>query len=125
MPPLANSRYERFCLELMAGCSQREAARRAGFAPRSVRNSAPRLMKYPLIQERLRELKEMAVSALVMSVVERKERLSEIARERENVKPADPIAAIAELNKMEGAYGPAKLEAPAIVIKTIEARLSE
>jgi len=125
MPPLKNVRQERYCLELMTGCSQREAARRAGYVTNCGGGTSTRLARKPAVVARLKELKEAAVSARVMSVIERKERLSQIAREAENIKPADPIAAIAELNKMDGAYAPAKIEAPTIVIKTIEARLSK
>ncbi len=125
MPPLNNIRHERFCLELMTGCSQREAAMRAGYTPHDGGGFTNRLMKKPDVQTRLKELQTAAASARVMSVVERKERLSEIGREKEDVKPSDAISAIAELNKMESVYTPAKPEAPTIVIKTIEARLSE
>ena len=122
MPPLKNIKHEKFCLELFSGCTEREAALRAGYQSDKPENSnAGRLMHCRDIVARLKELQEAVVTDKTMSIIERKERLASIARTEEGIKPAEAIAAIAELNKMEGSYALVKMESKseAVVIKTI------
>ncbi len=119
MPPLKNGRHERFCLEIVNGCTQTEAARRAGY---SVCNPVVtyRLVNYPDVQSRIKELREATASVRILSAVQRKERLSDIAQAKD-AKYRDAIEAIAELNKMDGAYAPARTETinQSTAIKTI------
>ena len=150
MPPLTKPRWERFALAYFAGKSATESARIAGIS----RRSAVRLAQNGAVLARIRELQEAAASDKIMSVVQRKERLSEIIRARltdfvecgpdgarvniglESANSAaiqrlrsrteydddgrttavvtslrlhDPIKAMAELNKMEGAYASARI----------------
>jgi phage terminase small subunit len=108
MSPLKNGRHERFCLEIADGGTQTEAARRAGYA---VNNPIVtyRLINYPDVQARIKELREATASIRVLSIIQRKERLSFIAQAKD-AKYREAIEAIAELNKMDGAYAPARLE---------------
>jgi phage terminase small subunit len=108
MPPLKNGRHERFCLEIVDGCAQTEAARRSGYA---VNNPIVtyRLINYPDVQARIKELREATASIKVLSIIQRKERLSFIAQAKD-AKYREAIEAIAELNKMDGAYAPARSE---------------
>jgi phage terminase small subunit len=107
MPPLKNVRHEKFCQELASGTSQREAYKKAGFSERSVNSQSSEVASRPDVKTRLKELNELTFSANVMSIIERKERLTSIARNGNNYAA---IGAIAELNKMEGTYPPARVE---------------
>lgn len=78
--PLVNTRREKFCQELVIGASQSEAARRAGYGAKVIRSAGSSLMTYPDIQKRVAELQAAAVDASIMTVIERKARLSEIGR---------------------------------------------
>jgi phage terminase small subunit len=109
VPTLNNPRHDKFCLELMEGCSNAEAARRAGFSVNYSRVYAHSLIKRPTIEARLKELRELATTDKVASVLERKIKLTDVIRnDKAPIKVR--IYAIAELNKMEGAYAPTKVE---------------
>jgi phage terminase small subunit len=99
MPPLTNPRRERFALAYFSGKSKTESAKIAGIS----RRSATRLAQNGAVLARIRELHEAATSDKIMSVVERKVRLSDIARGHHC-----PIQAIHQLNKMEGVYASAR-----------------
>ena len=108
--PNLNHRQEKFCQELISGCTQVEAARRAGYPQnKDTRAQASRLAQREDIQTRLKELRELTVAHKVTTAIRRKERLSEIVESR-SAKDRDVIAAIAELNRMEGSYAPTKVE---------------
>jgi hypothetical protein len=80
MPPLDTQRWELFCLGVVAGKPNYQAAIDAGYSPRAARQMSSRLRTKMNIITRIQELQEAAASAKVMTVQERKERLSEIAR---------------------------------------------
>ena len=122
MPPLKNSQHEKLAYEIAMGCNHAEAARRAGYSPRSGKYHVHNILCRPDVAARLEELREITSSERVMSIVERKEELSRIARKVEKSRPKVAIAAIAELNKMDGAYAPEKIETKSeqVIIKTIE-----
>jgi len=150
-----NQRQELFCRGVIAGKSGTQAAKDAGYSAKTAGRHAVRLTQNDSVKARIAQLNEMAVSAKVMTVLQRKERLSEIAMARltdfvecgadgswinvglESVSSAaiqeitssteydkdgskptviiklklhPPVQAIAELNKMEGAYAPVKAE---------------
>ncbi len=123
MTQLSNVRHERFCLELASGCSQAEAARRAGYRASRARKSGSALMARDDIGARLTELREEAGSAKVISIIRRKEELSSIIFREAIPRPLMAIAAIAELNKMDRAYEEPKEERPPIRI--IEVHLTD
>ena len=82
MAPLKHPKQEKFCLEYFKSGNAAAAATLAGYSVRSIRSIASELLTKPNIQRRLEELKKKAEDASVMSVLERKQRLSEIGRAR-------------------------------------------
>ena len=154
MPPLKKPRWETFILAYLQGKSATESATIAGYSQKTAHVQGCVLLKNPNIKARLKELQEKTARAKIMSVSERMERLTEIAKGRypdyvecgadgswisigpespnpgavaevhsrteydkngskptviTAVKLHDPVKAIAELNKMEGAYAPQKI----------------
>src|SRR5574343_963874 len=146
-----NQRQELFCQGLFSGKTGTQAYIGAGYSPKNAASGAVQLLRNPNVQARIKELNDAAATDKVMSVSERKERLSEIARARysdfvtagpdgswidigpEKVNSAaiagvnsrteydengdkpcvvisvrlhDPISAINEMNRMEGAHAP-------------------
>ena len=75
-------------------------------------------LRKPAVQVLIAELQEKTTSALVMSLLRRKERLSELAKP--DPEHPDPVKAIAELNRMERVYGPEQPTAPQPVITYVE-----
>ena len=77
-------RQESFVNYLFQGIPQNEAYIKAGYSskmlPATIYQHASRLAKMGKVKARLVELRNMAASPGIMSVQERKERLSEIAR---------------------------------------------
>jgi len=110
MPPLNNSRYEKVAFNLFKGMIQKEAVIDAGFSPRTADLTGFRLIRNDKIQARIQELHKQAEKPGIMSVGERKERLSEVAREgvKQPVTAREVVQSIAELNKMDGSYAPEK-----------------
>lgn len=108
MPVLTNTRYETFCQELFSGKSQTEAAKIAGYKPSAAAVIATRLVKKSECVARLNELKELAADSAVMSVRERKLKLTEIARKdwinKDGPTAAPVISAIHTLNRMDNVY---------------------
>jgi len=108
MPPLTNTRHELFVSALFTGCTQKEAAIRAGYSPKRADRTGHELVRKSEIMARLDELKVSRSTDLIGSVDERKTKLSEIYRSpiqggREaRIKAGHVIAAIAEQNRMEG-----------------------
>jgi phage terminase small subunit len=83
MPPLKNQRQELFCQYVFTGESPAyECAVRAGYALKAARSTASHLSTNHNIRARIDELNAAAASARVMTVQERKEKLSEIGRAR-------------------------------------------
>lgn len=80
MPPLKNQRQERFCLEYFKSGNAAASAVKAGYSVKAVRQVSSRLLTFANIQKRLGELRKKAEAASIMTVVERKQRLSEIGR---------------------------------------------
>jgi dihydropteroate synthase len=105
---LDNVKHENFVQNIFSGMSQR-AAYRAAFPSsakwkdKTVDNRAYELYNSGEILGRLKELQELSTSAAVLTVTERKEMLSEIARDKQE-KTKDRISAVDLLNKMDGAY---------------------
>ena len=79
-------KQENFTLNLFQGMSQREAYVQAGYSDKGLPNAidvhASELAKNSKVTVRLSQLREKAESDKIMTVKERKERLSEISRGR-------------------------------------------
>lgn len=82
MPPLANIRHERFCLNLLGGMSLTQAYIEAGYSKGGADKSGSNLKKNHLVFARLEELQRELDVSRVASVQERRERLTEIIRAR-------------------------------------------
>ncbi len=82
MPILKNNRHEKFALALFKGMSQKDAAIEAGYKESRAYETSYRLVRNGQILDRILQLQKQSESDAVMSVTERKERLSEIARAR-------------------------------------------
>lgn len=109
-------KQERFCLNLFQGMSQHDAYLAAGYSPSQSANTIDRhaseLAKYGKVVTRIKELRHVASSPSIMTVEKRKERLSQIAKTDYKTPPTarEVKGAIAELNKMDGAYAPVEVE---------------
>jgi len=104
-------KQEKFCVNYFESGNATKAAIIAGYSSKTARFIAAENLTKPLIIERLNELQKAVASQKILSVVERKEKLSEIANtaiKSDMVTPDNAIRAIAELNKMEGDYAPSK-----------------
>ena len=80
MGQLRINRWENFCLAYCCGLSAKEAAIKAGYPSSIAGPVGLNLLKNNKIKDRIKEFQEAAENAATMSVQERKERLSEIAR---------------------------------------------
>jgi phage terminase small subunit len=106
---LARKRHESFCLHYMSTMNGSQAALAAGYSARNPKNAhiiAWTLLKREDVQARLKELRKAMADEAIMSVIERKRRLSQIARASydDPDRAGDPIAAIHQLNLMDGVY---------------------
>lgn len=97
-------KHEAFCLALLAGNTAADAARKAGYGRKNInaRIVAWELLQREDIQARLKDLAEATNNEAVMTIIQRKVRLSDLARDPDS--EIDPIRCIEELNKMDGLY---------------------
>jgi phage terminase small subunit len=80
---VCTAKQERFCLKYLELGSGREAARQAGYSPKWASRTARDILASPQVQARLEELRKRIGDderLAIMSIQERKIRLSEIAR---------------------------------------------
>jgi len=112
MPTLKNKRHEKFALALFKGMSQKDAAIEAGYKPSRARQTAHELVTKSDISIRIKELAGKTEAETVMTVKERKERLSELGREeiKKPVTAKEVVLSVAELSKLSGDYPPSKVE---------------
>ncbi len=82
MPILLNIRHELFVHALFKGMTGTAAAIEAGYKPSRARETGYRLATYGHIIDRIAELGAKLETETVMPILERMERLSEIARAR-------------------------------------------
>lgn len=106
--PLRIHRQELFARHVAAGKTQREAVQLAGYKLHSLTIcdvAGSQLYRSIRVKRRIAYLRDQAFLDQVMSVAERKQRLSEIARERiegkHGVVREPNISAVRELNRME------------------------
>ena len=77
-----------------------QAMLEAGYAPKFAAQNADEVLKCPKVAARIAELRQLAEDATIMAVLERKQRLTEVARDKQG----SPIQAIDLLNKMDKIY---------------------
>lgn len=71
---------ETFCLEYFKIGEGKAAAIAAGYAPKHAVKTASRILSRPCTIERLKQLRQKAEDDSIMSVIERKQKLTKIAR---------------------------------------------
>lgn len=97
---------EKFCIEFVRCGNATEAYKRAGYKARSDKvagTAAARLLGNVGIQQRIVELQSEMDSYKIMDAAERRELLTQFARDEETAKP-DRLKAMDLLNKMDGVY---------------------
>ena len=110
MAVLENARQENFAKYMAQGMKQIDAYRAAVPASRkwkdkTVYNRASEWYNTREILGRIRELQISATSEAVMTATERKEWLSDLIRNKEDLyTPSEKLKAIDILNKMDGEY---------------------
>jgi len=118
---LKNIRQELFCLAIFKGMTQTDAAIKAGYSKPRARCTGYRLATYGHITARILELGEEIKTDAIMPVKERKERLSQLAREdvRQPLTCKEVVLSVAELNKMDHIYTQPVTEQKVIVQTSI------
>jgi phage terminase small subunit len=97
---------ERFCIEFVKSGNATEAYKAAGYKVRSDRvagAAAARLLGNVCIQETIAKLRDELSSEKIMDAKERRELLTQFARDDETPKQ-DRLKAMDLLNKMDGVY---------------------
>lgn len=108
-------RQQEFARLVVMGCNKSEAYRRAYNKPKcsaaAASKAADRLSKNEGILAFMGKLREERDASAVLSRQERMERLSRMALDAQEVGAVQAaVACIKELNKMDGAYEPEKVE---------------
>lgn len=107
--PLLTGKQEDFAVGVAMGKSNVAAATDAGYPAHSARSKGAQLMAIPKIKERVNQLVALSTGEKVLSIIGRKQRLSEFALENNLTEKGSlirggSIEAIKELNKMDNVY---------------------
>ena len=97
---------ENFCVEFVRCGNATEAYKNAGYKVRSDKVAgvcAAKLLGNARVQSRIAELRREMDSYKIMDAAERRELLTQFARDEETAKP-DRLKAMDLLNKMDGVY---------------------
>ena len=97
---------ENFCLEIVQSGNGTEAYKKAGYKVKSDNAAAvgaAKLLRKAKVQKRIAELRREMDSNKIMDAAERRELLTQFARDEETAKP-DRLKAMDLLNKMDGVY---------------------
>jgi phage terminase small subunit len=97
---------EKFCVEFVRCGNATEAYKRAGYKAKTDKAAstvAARLLGNVGIQQRIEELRREMDSRKIMDAAERRELLTQFARDEETGK-TDRLRAVDLLNKMDGVY---------------------
>lgn len=108
MPVLKNAKHEAFAQGLAKGKTADEAYVEAGYSYN--RGNAARLKANESIRKRTEEIQSRVAQKAEWSAAERIAMLQRIADANEHDDPRVTVSAIAETNKMTGAYAPVKQE---------------
>lgn len=112
MPALKNPKHEAFCRnrvyqQMAIGAAYRAAGYKGGKGGKA---NATRLSQRPEIVARIAELQVKLEEKTGWTAEKRLKTLEDIAGRNERKDPKTTISAIAEANKMQGSYAPAKSE---------------
>lgn len=97
---------ENFCLEIVQSGNGTEAYKKAGYKVKSDNAAAvgaAKLLRKVKVQQRIAELRSEMDSRKIMDAAERRELLTQFARDEETAK-TDRLKAMDLLNKMDGVY---------------------
>lgn len=97
---------EKFCIEFVRCGNATQAYKNAGYKVRSDKVAgvcSAKLLRNARIQKRIEELREELDSRKIMDATERRELLTQFARDEETGK-TDRLRAMDLLNKMDGVY---------------------
>lgn len=97
---------ENFCLEIVQSGNGTEAYKKEGYKVKldnAAAVGAAKLLRKDKVQKRIAELRSEMDSHKIMDAAERRELLTQFARDEETVKP-DRLKAMDLLNKMDGVY---------------------
>ncbi len=97
---------ENFCLEIVQSGNGTEAYKKAGYKVKSDNAAAvgaAKLLRKAKVQKRIAELRSEMDSHKIMDAAERRELLTQFARDGETAK-TDRLRAMDLLNKMDGVY---------------------
>ena len=110
-------KQRKFCDLFLDGMPAGRAYEFAGYKARGddADCCAAKLQGNAKVKDYITSMNEKTESSTVMSVLERKEMLTRIAKRTEDECPQDAIRASAELSKMDGGYEPEKHEIEFIV----------
>ena len=109
---MLTQKQETFCLNLFKGMSQREAYLHAGYSSNQSSDTIDRhacvLANSDKVVARREELDKKAEDKSVATVLERKQKLTEIIRDdyKAPITAKEKVTATTELNKMERIYEP-------------------
>ena len=117
-----NDRANEFVRLVASGATRAEAYKKAYNRPeldnKDASKLAYKLAKKYEIREKLANITQQAEKEAVMSRAARMQFLTDMARAScENGKVRDAVACVAELNKMDGAYEPAKVEVQGDIVR--------
>jgi len=89
----------------------------AGYSAKgaSADSAGSKLLRNDKVSEYVESLKSSATSSTILTILERKEILTEITNGNKKVDPNASRQAIAELNKMDGGYEPERHEVEFII----------
>lgn len=112
MPILSNPKHEAFAQALAKGASATDAYVQAGYKvnPKTAAEAGSRLSRNVKVEARVTELQTKAAEKAEWTVADRLAMLQQIAIRTVQTDPRVAISAIAETNKMQGDYAPAKNE---------------
>jgi len=106
MPVLKNARHEQFAQALAKGMTAEQAYTEAGF--KANRHNAAALARKQHISTRVEDIRIRVSDKAEWTAADRLAALKRIHSAAEGTDPRTAISAIAEANKMQGAYPPAK-----------------
>lgn len=108
MSELANSRHEVYAQGLAQGLKQKDAyitafPKAQKWKDQTVYNHSSELARRPEVIERVKELREGSTSAVVLSIAQRKEWLTDLIMNQDE-STMNRLKAVDILNKMDSAY---------------------
>ncbi len=103
---------------LESECNETQAAIKVGYKAETAHVKGKKLLADERVQAELKKLYKRSEKKEIATIEWRKQTLQRIAETHAETANSTAIAAIAELNKMDGAYAPTKVESKNLNIDT-------